>query len=67
MASHKKVIPIEVKSAYRNNHRSLDVFVNKYSKLVGRRILVSQKDFSNEEILELIPFYAFPFVASNEF
>lgn len=67
LASHKKVIPIEVKSAYRNNHRSLDVFVNKFSKLVGRRILVSQKDFSNEEVLELIPFYAFPFVASNEF
>ena len=67
LASHKKLIPIEVKSAYRNNHKSLDVFVNKHSKVVGRRILVSQKDFGNEEMLELIPFYAFPFVASNEF
>lgn len=61
MANGKKVIPIEVKSSSKKNHESIEAFAAKYSKNVGRRILFSQKDFGNEEKLELKPLYSLAF------
>lgn len=60
--SKNKIIPIEVKSSATKSHTSIDEFCKKYSHEVGRRFLFSQKDFSNDEMLELKPIYTVPFV-----
>ncbi|MCR5457778.1 MAG: AAA family ATPase [Clostridiales bacterium] len=62
-----KIIPVEVKSSNINNHKSIREFSKKYSKSVSRRILFSQHDVSNDEMLELKPIYlAQPFFDSLE-
>lgn len=60
--SNNKIVPIEVKSSSSASHGSILNFQEKYSHYVGRRILFYQKDFSNEEMLELIPIYTSEFV-----
>ena len=57
-----KVIPIEVKSSSVKKHESMDEFVRKYSKCVGERYLVSQKDVSSDGMLKLRPIYMVPFL-----
>ncbi len=57
-----KVIPIEVKSSSVKKHESIDEFVRKYSKYVGERYLVSQKDVSSDGMLKLRPIYMVPFL-----
>lgn len=57
-----KVIPIEVKSSCVKKHESIDEFVRKYSKYVGERYLVSQKDVSSDGMLKLRPIYMVPFL-----
>lgn len=60
-----KIIPIEVKSSNINNHKSINKFSDKFSKHISRRILFSQKDFSNDKILELKPIYIAPILISK--
>lgn len=60
-----KIIPIEVKSSNHNNHKSINLFSVKYSKFISRRILFSQKDISNDNMLEMKPIYLAPIVISN--
>ena len=62
LADRTKVVPIEVKSSNVNSHKSIDEFSMKYSKVAGRRILFSQKDVSNVEMLECKPIYMAPMV-----
>lgn len=57
----KKLIPIEIKSSNTNSHKSIEAFSEKYSSLVGRRILFSQKDVSKDNMLEFKPIYMLPF------
>ncbi len=52
-----KLMPIEVKSSGYKTHRSLDVFCEKYSDRVGRRILLYTKDLRKEEQLLCLPVY----------
>ena len=52
-----KVIPIEVKSSAIRNHKSIDDFERKYSKYVGERYLLSQKDVGKIGTLKLKPIY----------
>lgn len=59
-----KIAAIEVKSSNINNHASIEKFVEKYSKVVSRRILFSQKDASYEGALELEPLYLAPAIIS---
>ncbi len=59
-----KIAAIEVKSSNINNHASIEKFVEKYSKVVSRRILFSQKDASHEGALELEPLYLAPAIIS---
>lgn len=63
--SKNKIIPIEVKSSATNRHVSIDDFCEKYSHEVGRRILFSQKDFSNDGMLEFKSIYAALFVLNQ--
>lgn len=57
LTSKNKVIPIEVKSSAIKNHKSIDNFAMKYSKYVGERYLLSQKDVGNIGTLKLKPLY----------
>ena len=62
ISSRGKIIPIEVKSSDTRRHTSIDIFSKKYSKVISRRILFSQKDIGNEGMLELKPIYLAPIV-----
>lgn len=62
LSSHSKIIPVEVKSSNTSSHESINEFSKKYSKYVGRRFLFSQKDYGNDEMLELKPIYSVPFI-----
>jgi uncharacterized protein len=59
---NKKLVPIEVKSSATKRHESLDAFCNKYSSVIGRRFLLSQKDVGHEQMIELKPVYMLPFI-----
>lgn len=65
ITNKNKIIPIEVKSSSIKNHKSIDLFVEKYSQIVGRRFLFSQKDISHDGILELMPIYLVPFILES--
>lgn len=57
ISSKNKVVPIEVKSSAVKNHKSIDNFEIKYSKQVGERFLLSQKDVGKIGTLKLKPIY----------
>lgn len=57
ITSKNKIIPIEVKSSAVKNHKSIDAFEKKYSKYVGERYLLSQKDVGKEGTLKQRPIY----------
>ena len=61
LSSSSKIIPIEVKSSSIRNHESMIAFCDKYSSIVGRRILFSQKDLGKDGPIELKPIYMLPF------
>ena len=61
LSSSSKIIPIEVKSSSVRNHESMIAFCDKYSSIVGRRILFSQKDLGKDGPIELKPIYMLPF------
>ena len=57
-----KLIPIEVKSSGIGKHKSISAFCDKYSERIADRILLSQKDVGNKEMLHLYPIYMLPFI-----
>ena len=57
LTSKNKIVPIEVKSSSVKNHKSIDSFEEKYSKYVGDRYLLSQKDVGKIGTLKLKPIY----------
>ena len=61
LSSSSKIIPIEVKSSSVRNHESMIAFCDKYSSIVGRRVLFSQKDLGKDGPIELKPIYMRPF------
>ena len=65
VTSKNKVVPIEVKSAAINNHKSIDNFEIKYSKQVGERFLLSQKDVGKIGSLKLKPIYMILFLLKD--
>lgn len=62
ISSKGKIIPVEVKSSDTRKHISMDIFSKKYSKVISRRILFSQKDIGNDAMLELKPMYLAPVI-----
>ena len=60
-----KIVPIEVKSSNHNNHKSINEFEKKYSSCISRRIMFSQKDISNDNMLELKPIYLAPVIIKS--
>ena len=57
-----KLIPVEVKSSGIGKHKSISAFCDKYSEWIADRILLSQKDVGNKEMLHLYPVYMLPFI-----
>ena len=57
LTDKNKLVPIEVKSSDVKNHKSINEFSKKYSSKISRRILFSQNDISNDNMLELKPIY----------
>lgn len=60
-----KIAAIEVKSSNVNNHTSINEFAKKYSKVVSRQILFSQKDISHSGALRLEPLYLAPVIIAT--
>ena len=65
VTSKNKVIPMEVKSSAVKNHKSIDAFEKKYSKYVGERYLLSQKDVGKVGALKLKPVYMIGFLLKD--
>ncbi len=57
LSKGKKIIPVEVKSSTYKNHRSLDLFCQKYSQQTGEKYVIYSKDLSVEDGVTFIPFY----------
>ena len=55
-----KLLPIEVKSSGYNTHTSLDVFCEKFSKVIDKRYLIYTKDFKKDGSTILLPVYMTP-------
>ena len=62
LTSKNKIVTIEVKSSAVKNHKSIDNFEVKYSKYVGDRYLLSQKDVGKIGTLKLKPIYMILFL-----
>lgn len=65
LASHTKLVPIEVKSSALGEHESINEFCTKYSKQTLNGILLSQKDVGKEGALRLYPVYMLPFILAD--
>lgn len=57
IADRGKISPIEVKSSGYKVHKSIDIFADKYSSRIARKILVTTKDLHTDGDLLCIPVY----------
>lgn len=62
ISSGNKICPIEVKSGNYREHKSLNVFCDKFSSRIKDRYVVHTKDFKWENGIYYIPVYALPFL-----
>jgi predicted AAA+ superfamily ATPase len=63
LLSHQnKICPIELKSSGYKTHKSLDMFVKKYSKRVSNKYLVYTKDMNVNGDITMLPMYMVPFL-----
>lgn len=62
ISSGDKICPVEVKSGNYRNHRSLDVFCEKYSRRIKDRYVVHTRDYKWENEINYIPVYMVPFI-----
>ena len=62
ISSGDKVSPLEVKSGNYRNHKSLDVFCDKFSGRIKDRYVVHNKDYKWENGIHYIPMYMVPFL-----
>lgn len=59
---HDKICPLEVKSGSYRNHRSLDIFCDKFSSRIQDKYVVHTKDYKWENGIHYIPIYMLPFL-----
>lgn len=59
---HDKICPLEVKSGSYRNHRSLDIFCDKFSSRIKDKYVVHTKDYKWENGIHYIPIYMLPFL-----
>lgn len=61
----QKVIPVEIKSSATKSHKSIEAFCEKYSQIIDRPYIFSQKDISNDGQTLLMPIYMMPFLLES--
>ena len=57
-----KISPIEVKSSGYRTHKSIDIFSEKYSKKIERKLLVYTKDLQKDKDVLCVPIYMVPWM-----
>lgn len=57
-----KICPIEVKSSRYKTHKSLDIFIEKYSSRILNKYLIYTKDFSKDTDIYCLPVYQTQFI-----
>lgn len=57
-----KVTTFEVKSSTTRNHKSLDCFIKKHSKILKDCYIISQKDLSHDGVIKNRPVYMTPYI-----
>lgn len=62
ISKQSKISAFEVKSSGSGKHESITEFSKKYSKNIKDVYLISQKDVSREEMLQMKPVYMLPFI-----
>ncbi|MCD7724868.1 MAG: AAA family ATPase [Clostridiales bacterium] len=62
LSAENKINPVEVKSGNYRNHKSLDVFCDKYSNRIGDKYVVHTKDYKWENGIYYLPIYMVPFM-----
>lgn len=66
MAEGEKIHALEVKSSGIGKFTSLKVFMKKYSKHIGKAIVLSQKDRSYKDGIEFLPIYMLNYLWSEQ-
>lgn len=62
LSQGNKLVPIEVKSSGYKTHKSLDMFCEKYSARIDKRILLYTKDYQKDGATLCVPVYMTPFL-----
>lgn len=62
LSTGDKICPLEVKSGDYRNHKSLDVFCDKFSSRIKEKFVVHTKDYKWENGIHYIPVYMVPFL-----
>lgn len=62
ISRQNKVCPIEVKSSGYNTHKSLDVFIEKYSSRIAEKYLLYTKDLKKDKDIIMLPIYMTQFL-----
>lgn len=57
-----KICPVEVKSGDYREHKSLNVFCDKFSGRIGEKYVVHTKDYKRENGINYLPVYMVPFL-----
>lgn len=55
LAEKNKITPLEIKSSGYKTHTSIDIFSEKYSSRIKRKILIYTKDYHREGSIEYLP------------
>ncbi len=62
LSRKNKIVPIEVKSSGYKTHKSLDMFIEKYSGRLSDKYLIYSKDYKKDKDITLLPVYMTPFL-----
>ena len=62
LSNGTKINPIEVKSGNYREHKSLDVFCEKFSSRIREKYVVHTKDYKWENGINYLPVYMIPFI-----
>lgn len=62
LSKGNKLLPIEVKSSGYKTHKSLDVFCEKFSSRIDKRVLLYTKDYQKDGATMCVPMYMTPFL-----
>lgn len=62
IADKNKLCPIEVKSSGYKKHPSIDVFAEKFSSRISKKILIYTKDYQKDGNMEYLPIYMVQFL-----